>query len=128
MALTRARLIEALQITEAQADQVLGLIRGTVDPFSVPAVDEWRRQCYHEPDPKRADTIMRAVDAVLGTYGTEAIRGQYVDRYNQDIVAEYCNTGDSYAATILYDAVARKYRLTSWGDFVEKFERRYAIQ
>src|SRR3954470_7259047 len=102
--MTIAKLVDALQITEDAARIVLGLMRGTINPFSVPATEAWRRQCYNDPDPKRADTILHAINATIGAYGTEPIRGNYVDRYHQDIVAEYCNTGDTYSATILYDA------------------------
>jgi hypothetical protein len=124
MAFTIAKLTEALSITPEQADQVIGLVRGRIDPFSVPAVEEWRRQCYHEPDASKPETIMRAIDAVLETCGTEAIWGTSCTVP----AAEYCNAGDTYAPTILYDYVASKYRLISWGDFVERFERRYDIR
>jgi hypothetical protein len=125
MAFTVARLCEQLQITAEQSDQVIGLIRGTVDPFSIAGTDAWRRQCYHEPDPRKPETRMHAIDQVLGTYGTEAI---WSSRSCTQPAAEYCNTGDSYAATILYDYVAEQYRLCAWGDFVEKYERRYQLQ
>lgn len=128
MSFTVARLTQALEITEEQAATVIGLIRGTVDPFSVPATDAWRRQCYHEPDPKHADTIMHAIDATIGAYGLEPVTGNYVDRYHQDCVACYCNTGDTYTPTILRDNVKGVYRLMSLGDFVERFDRQYGIQ
>jgi hypothetical protein len=122
---TVQRLTEQLQIDDGAAEQILGLIRRTIDPFSVPAVDAWRRQCYHEPRADRPETIMRAIDVVLETCGTEAIWGS--SSCTQP-VAEYCNAGDTYAATILYDYVAGKYRITSWGDWVERYGDRYGVE
>jgi hypothetical protein len=124
MAFTVEKLTADLGITPEQAEQVIGLVRGTIDPFTVPATDAWRRSCYHEPDPRKPETIMHAVDAVLGTCGTEAIWG----RSCTQPVAEYCNTGDTYASTILYDYVNGNYRLTSWGDWVERYGDRYGVQ
>lgn len=125
MAFTIARLTKALDIDEQQARQVIGLIRGEISPFTVAGTDQWRRQCYHEPRETAPETIMHAIDQVIGTCGTEAIFG--ADGCTMPVL-EYCNTGDSYATTIMYDYVAGKYRLTSWGDLVERFGRRYGIE
>lgn len=130
MAFTSARLTEALQIDPATADRIIGLIHGSIDYREHPAVVAWAKQCYHDPrdsDQSRPECIMRAIDAELGTYGVEAIEGRYVDRYHGTIQATYCNTGDTYATTILYDCEDQKYRLTSWGDFVERFGDRRQI-
>lgn len=117
-----ARLIKDLEITPEQATTVLGLMRGTVDPFSVSQTDAWRRACYHEPDPRKPETIMHAIDATIGTYGTEAI---FSGAYGLNPIAKYCNTGDTYAGTILYCYRTRRYKITSWGDYVERLPKRY---
>ncbi len=124
MAFTLAKLTDSLSITVEQAQTVLDLIHRRISPFTVKATDDWRRSCYHEPRPEAPETIMHAINAVIETCGTEAIWG------NASVTqpaAEYCNTGDTYATTILYDYIAGKYRLTSWGDFVERFEKRYGL-
>lgn len=123
--LTTARLTEALGIEAGTAETILGIMRGTIDPFTVPATEAWRQACYHEPDARKPETRMHAIDALLGTHGTEALWGK--DSCTIP-AAEYCNNGDTYALTILYDYVKGCYRLTSWGDFVERFERRYGLQ
>lgn len=125
MAFTVARLTAQLGIDESQAQQVIGLIRGRISPFAIAGTDAWRRQCYHEPRETAPETIMHAIDQVIGTCGTEAIFG--AGSCTQPVI-EYCNAGDTYAATIVYDYIAEKYRLTSWGDMVERYGKRYGIE
>ena len=72
-------------------------------------------------------STLETVDRLIGAHGVEAIRGKYVDRYYGDIVAQYANVGDSYAATVLFNTVTKRFSLTSWGDFVEKNSKRYKI-
>ena len=38
-------------------------------------------------------------------------------------VASYVNMGDTYVATILYDIEKGEFFVTSWGDWVEEYER-----
>lgn len=78
MPLTTARLVEALNITSEQADQVLALMRCELSPFTVDVVEQWRQSCYHEPHEHAPETIMLAIDATIGTCGTEAIWGDSV--------------------------------------------------
>lgn len=125
MAWTVARLVDVLSITPDQALQIIGLARGTIDPFTVPAVEDWRRSCFHEPRADSPEVRMLAIDAVLGTFGTEAIWGESSCTRP---VAEYCNTGDTYAPTVLYDYMAGRYRLTTMGDYVERYSDRYGIR
>lgn len=102
------------------------------------------RDFFPELEPKEArglaEVLKRAethneVDAALDYantlvegHGVEAIRGDYhVDGYYQDIVALYVNTGDTYSATILYDTERERYYATTFGDWVEKNQKRYSI-
>lgn len=107
---------------------VRALLDGTRDPFSYPAVEAWRRQCYNDPNPRRCDTIMQAVNVEVAGYGDEAIRGRYVDRYYQDIQACYINLGDAYTLTLLHDHETDRYIVTSWGDWVERNGRKREIE
>lgn len=77
---------------------------------------------------------LEAIDKLLGTFGTEAIRGEWQNGYWCDIVAAYCNTGDIYALTVLHvrgetswDESGR-FIISSMGDFVERNESKLQIQ
>ena len=70
------------------------------------------------------------IDALLGTYGTEAIRGDWQNGYWMDIVACYCNTGDSYDLTVMEvrtDNGGSRFIVTTVGDWVEKNSKRFGI-
>jgi hypothetical protein len=74
-----------------------------------------------------------AINKLLGLYGTEAIRGEWQNGYWGDIVAVYCNTGDTYDTTVLqirgeHSFYSSRFIVSSWGDWVERNEKRYAIQ
>lgn len=86
------------------------------------------RRTAHLPERDRLD----AIDKLLGTFGTEAIRGEWQNGYWCDIVACYCNTGDSYAATVIqvrgeFSGQSSRFFVSSWGDWVEKNEKRYSL-
>jgi len=104
------------------AETVAGILNGDIDPETVEATAEWVRRCYHRP--REQDLILPAVTALLDLHGVEAIRveGEWLDNYHGDIVASYCNTGDTYAETVLLDHETGEFVLTSWGDFLENWE------
>jgi hypothetical protein len=75
---------------------------------------------------------LEAIDKLLGTYGTEAIRGEWQNGYWCDIVAAYCNAGDTYALTVIHvrgDSwnPAGRFIVSSWGDWFEKNEKRFGL-
>lgn len=75
---------------------------------------------------------LEVIDKLLGTYGTEAIRGEWQNGYWCDIVACYCNTGDTYAVTVMqirgeYSFQSSRFIISSWGDWVERNQKRLAI-
>ncbi len=77
---------------------------------------------------EKIDKVLEEVDKLIDGSGVEAINGDYhVDNYYGDIVALYVNTGDSYAATLLYETENDKFIVTSFGDWVEHNERKYKI-
>ena len=123
MALTIDRLTVSLNIDADTAASILGIMRGTQCPFTVPACNTWRKQCYHEPDTRKPETRMYAIAALLGTQ-SEAIWGESCTQP----VAEYANMGDTYDTTILYDYQRGRYCLTCWGDWVEQYGDRYGVQ
>lgn len=75
---------------------------------------------------------LAAIDKLLGAFGTEAIRGEWQNGYWCDIVAAYCNTGDTYALTVLQvrgegSWQRSRFLVTTWGDWVERNEQRYGL-
>ena len=115
---------------EETAAALRGVLTGQIDPETFDPVERWIRECFNPPS--ETELKLAACDAILGTYGTEPIRveGAHVDNYHFDIVATYCNTGDSYAATILYDSERDEFYVTSYGDWIETAERtgRYVFE
>ena len=73
------------------------------------------------------DHVLDRADEILGGYGIEAIRGNWVDHYYQDIVALYVNMGDVYVTTILFNTTTEAFSITTVGDWVEYNTRRYGI-
>ena len=71
------------------------------------------KECYHHP--KRYDVRMHVLDSLghtCGLEGMESTSGEFAD---------YLNTGDSYAPTVIF--WRGQYRVQSVGDFVETMER-----
>ena len=80
------------------------------------------------PEEERLD----AINDLLGLYGTEAIRGDWQNGYWCDIVAAYCNTGDTYGTTVIQQRGNCRFDNSRFfvgniGDFVERNERRLGI-
>ena len=114
-----------MQCSLRKATTALAIIRGQLDPLKYPrhfpATDEWARSCYSRLP--KSDAKLSALNELFETYGVEPVRiDHHWDRYHGNVVACYLNTGDSYAATILLDYQENKWRLTSFGDFVENLE------
>lgn len=70
------------------------------------------KECYHLP--RLADLRMHAINAELECFGVEYVKGN-----RRSLSFEYCNTGDTYALTIVRFE-GGIYRVTSWGDIVER--------
>jgi len=104
-------------------------------------LQEWLRL---DPDVARAlaremktaagdtDAVDRALDnanVAMHAHGIESIEGDYqVDNYYYNIVALYVNTGDAYNGTVLYETENERFLVTTWGDWVERNERKYRIR
>ena len=122
---TREALVR--EFGEDTGGKLYDVLKGNTQPEDYRSVAEWIKACYHPPS--RAELKMKACDEILETCGVESIESKtyLVDDYNLYIVATYCNTGDTYAATILFETEGEKFRLTSWGDWVETSPRRYKL-
>ncbi len=71
---------------------------------------------------------LQEINDMVGGYGVESIEGNGNSRYWMDTVALYINMGDTYNTTLLYNTDLDKYTITTWGDWVERNQRRYGIQ
>jgi len=86
-----------------------------------------------EGDPDAVDELFAMVEETIAqageyaTFGVEAIRGEWHDRYYGNIVALYINTGDTYSCTLLYDCVKERFHVMDWGTFVETAPKYYGI-
>ena len=79
-------------------------------------------------DHEAIDEALEEANKVLGGFGVEAIQGNFsVSSYYRDIVALYINRGETYETTILYETAAERFRITSWGDWVERNQEKYEI-
>lgn len=67
---------------------------------------------------------LQIISQMLGGHGVEAIRGDEFDSYWGDTVAVYVNMGDTYTTTVLFDVDKGKFEITSYGDWIEREERR----
>lgn len=63
------------------------------------------------------------INAVLGTFEVESYSPS---NYMDTNWISYCNTGYTYKATVLYDGLTDRFYITSYGDFVEANEKRFA--
>jgi hypothetical protein len=88
-----------------------------------------RRLKQSSGDHDQVDAALDAVNEAIGGHGIEAIEGDYqVDRYYYNIVALYVNTGDTYNPTLLYETENERFLVTTFGDWVERNERKYDIR
>jgi hypothetical protein len=101
-----------------------GILNGTYDPVEeVEAVDYWVRHCFNRPsDP---ELKMAALNALFECHGVEAIRveGEWLDNYHGDIIGTYINSGDTYAPTVVLDHESGEFLVTTYGDWLEGWER-----
>jgi hypothetical protein len=120
--MTTEQIARHFNIDDTTAATVLGIIRGTVDPCEASSdARAWVDRCHHRPGTREIQ--LRALVQVLDGSGDEAIWGR--DEYQP--VAAYVNTGDTYSPTIILDYIAARWRLSTFGDFIERFERKYQI-
>ena len=113
-----ARIERDLNTDEDTAKRIRGLMDGSIDPDTSEAVQSWIRQCLTLPTTNHDDQrrkILLALDEAYETCGIEYI----VRQSDQELFAEYYNTGDTYCATILYCYRVHRFMLMSWGDYVE---------
>lgn len=105
------------------------LIRNDVDAQECYAQvfgEEFSRRAYYRgtaagsgyiPEGDEEAMILLIADKLIGTCGVEYLGG---DIY-------YCNTGDTYDLTLLYDERVDRFFVGTWGSLVEANPRRYGF-
>lgn len=74
------------------------------------------------------------INELLGLHGTDGITGDWQNGYWCNIVAAYCNTGDTYDLTVMHVRGATrwdeqgKFIVCSWGDWVEKHGEKFGVK
>ena len=63
------------------------------------------------------DTL-QTVSVLLHGFGVEYLPSKR-DTHGRGVGLEYVNMGETYAATILYDCLRRRFLCAAWGDMVE---------
>lgn len=119
-----AAIAAAFNVSIETAHLARRIIRGEAGPLaSSPATAAWERACYNSP--RQTDRILHALNSILGCHGVEAFCTEN-DPYHA--IAEYLNTGDTYSPTLLFRHDTGTFRLTSWGDFYERNEKRLGLR
>ncbi len=67
------------------------------------------------------------INNLLKGYGTEALTGNWQNGYWCNIVAVYVNMGDTYNATVIH-VRDKGLIVCSYGDFIEKYGKKYGIE
>lgn len=80
-----------------------------------PAAIARELECYNPPT--LGDLRMTALNAELEMFGVEYVQGNGTHRSPS---FEYLNSGDTYDTTIVRFLNPVRYRVTSWGDIVER--------
>lgn len=77
-----------------------------------------------------ARKILEECDVLLDGFGVEYITHSgrnYADTMDgSDLVCAYVNLGDTYTCTIVWNYVSKRFEVTSWGDFWEWYEAKFA--
>jgi hypothetical protein len=114
-----AKLIKKLTQSDNDADALAQLIEN-----HCPATHVYATQCHGNPYDShmwRVTMILHAVDRILGTHGIEGLAPEGDRFYPYGPPYEYCNTGDTYATTLIYKRDTNHLFIGNWGDIAERF-------
>jgi len=110
-----------LDVDPATARQIRGIMRGDIDPETLPGVSRWVSRCYNRPS--AGELEMAAIAETLEVADPGAWHG--VEAVFCGGAAwpwlEYINAGDTYATTVC--RVDGFFRVACWGDIVERDPR-----
>ena len=119
-------IVERLNVTPEEAEAVLKIIRGELDPLTdrnFPKTQGWVNSCFNSP--RKSEIKLAALNELLLGCGVEPVTHEFihVDSYYGNVVGSYVNLGGTYANTILLDHINNKWKITSWGDFFESLDQ-----
>jgi hypothetical protein len=111
-----AKLIRKIAAAADDGEELNALIDARV-----PATSNYVRSMHSDPYRSRiwrTTVALHAMNDIMGTHGVEGLgpprSGDYAPPY------EYLNTGDTYAATLVYDRDRDRLFVSTWGDIAER--------
>jgi len=120
-----AKIADWMNCTPETASLARKLMKGEVritDNPAFPKTNQWIADCWNKP--RRIELILSALNELLECHGVEAFNSR---ESRMHACAEYLNTGDTYSPTILFFHETQTFRLTTWGDFFERNEKRLGL-
>ena len=102
-----------LGVSKEKAKEIRGLMEGTENPNAYESVKKLMQYCYYKP--LRVEMVMEAINEILGGYWVDWCDGGLL----------YVNLGDTYTETICYDTRKNKWIVSSWGNIIERNEKRF---
>lgn len=112
-------------VSEETADEVAGLLSGTIDPDLYDCVKEMTANGWGGYPV--LDKVLHAVDHLIEGFGVEAIREEgKCDSYFGDSVGLYVNMGDAYTPSVYYDTDTGEIMVTDQESFMEARDARLA--
>lgn len=89
-----------------------------------PLLQEWVYSCFNVPELQ--EVKMAELNELLGFYGVESVSYKFNRKYDNEVYSfDYLNGGDTYSTTLIRFPGGR-YIISSWGDEVERLERKGA--
>lgn len=122
-------MMEAFRISDDQAKLIRNLAKNVDDPEELSAIVEkscpktvrYIGQMHGSPWNShmwRVTIALHAMDEILGTSGVESLGPEEGSSFSPPY--KYLNTGDTYAATLIYKRSSDALSIGSWGDIAEK--------
>jgi hypothetical protein len=107
--------------TELNARLIIAMIEGDMPYWVIgdSLQNQHENSAFYDSLPTIREGIMQAADLLLDTCGVEG----WASEDGRSGVS-YCNTGDSYARTLILDD--GEFKVTSWADLLEEKEKEEA--
>lgn len=114
---------DGLKIDGEKAKTIRGLFDGSIDVETHSNL--WEKEPY-VGNYSDAEKILYVIDKLIGGFGVEAITGDWVDSYHQNIQLSYVNKGETYATTVIRDNLKGRWIIGDWGTIVEYEPHRFS--